>query len=328
MFHEAQVHVDVLSAMTGDVLWSGQVDPRCTAGLLSRRVALDVGRPGKVLSLQHQAEVLGPASMLIEATAAVECLGTGAVGGCIQCPEKLSFSGVWSTSNWPVAPALLQLWLERSLEPYLERAPRWRQLRTSQAMGGFVKGVLQRLDEDVGKLAAGKSSEVRGPGQVFEMLGLPAEAFERMDGAVKERLQHLWSLADRVETEASLQELVGQICRQAALADQEEAAVGRQRGRRLVQWPTKRDPKTAVALLLTARLWELSAGEPMLAAEVDAAVAEMFATRPDLPLIRRGLLELGFLEQPRLVAGRSTAEFTLSEETPQRVLDEILRRVG
>lgn len=314
MAEGTHVNVVVQSAISGDTLWSGRLGACCTACDLGKQVALAAGRPGQVLILHYEGTLVAANRRLLDVIAG-ECFGSG-----YKHPDELSFSGVWSSATWPVASSLLQVWLERSLEPYLEKPARWRQLQSAQALRGFVRGLLKKLDADLGKLAAGSAADAGGHQQVLEMLGLPVDSLESMPH-VKERLQHLWSLADRTETEATLQELVAQICRQAAIRDQQRAG---QLSRRLVQWPSKRGPKLAVALFLAANLWELDTAGSLQAAEVDEAVNATFIARPDLPLIRRSLLELNLIKQPRLSDARSTTEFQLCREAAQKLLDETL----
>merc|ERR1712083_1260624 len=91
------------------------------------------------------------------------------------------------------------------------------------------------------------------------------------------------------------------------------------RARKLTQWPARRDPRKAVALLVAAQLWE-PFGCAELAVRTDdviQAAATLFVGTPDFAQIRRNMLELKILKQKSI----SPSNFELSAEWCQECLE-------
>mmetsp|Transcript_74440 Transcript_74440/g.206736 ORF Transcript_74440/g.206736 Transcript_74440/m.206736 type:complete len:358 (+) Transcript_74440:37-1110(+) len=227
-------------------------------------------------------------------------------------------SMVWSPVQWPVPVDFLRLVLEPVLEPFLEKAPRWQQLRSAPSANvrGFARGFLKRIQEN----GASRVS------LVIEMLGLPAISFQALPDAHKQRLQRLASGSASIDDrdEASLAEMIQSICVLASdpTTAQSFGLFRKATPRMLREWPTRRELRKAASLLVGAQLWEdFEGGDLTVRTEdVNLAVAALFLGRPDFSQIRRSMLELGILKQKSI----SPSYFQLNAASSQLCLAEVL----
>eukprot|EP00933_Yihiella_yeosuensis_P016530 TRINITY_DN1407_c1_g1_i1.p1 TRINITY_DN1407_c1_g1~~TRINITY_DN1407_c1_g1_i1.p1 ORF type:complete len:327 (+),score=60.20 TRINITY_DN1407_c1_g1_i1:56-1036(+) len=318
----SKVNVTVLSAISGDVLWGPHlVDREIDAGNLSDQVTIDLKRVGQQLVLQQGGEVLQPLHKLLPLFEEND--------ESTPFEEGLVIAGLWTACVWPVRAVVFLHQFGHILEAFLEKPPLWKTILEAKdkALKGYVKGFLKKVDVELGKIAAGDLDALHGPDKFLELMGWHASqpgerVFDKLPIELQEKLHGLFSLAmSDVERESFIEQLLLQIADIIAGLHSES-----RKKRLLVQWPTKRLPKIAVGLFIAAALQEQFADHDghIEASDVDEVVAGMFKGRPDLPLIRRSLMELCFLEQPKLIDLRPS-QLKLNSEACQQALEQLLQ---
>lgn len=301
-----RVQVIVLP-LSGEVVWGlALIDANCTGGELCSRIYREaaVRQLHACPTLLHDHVELGVrdtfSSMLDKAN--VDVL----------------LHVVWSPVQWPVQVDLLRLLLEPVLEPFLERPPRWKQLRVAPTphVCRFARGFLKHVKDGKGVRSC----------LLMEMLGLPEDSFQALPYTYKQRLGCLAEGAASSEdrNEGSLTVMIETICALASdpIASSQFGVSHKENPRKLREWPTRRDLRKAVAMLVAAQLWEPFAATELVLRTDDViqAATRLFVGRPDFAEIRRCMLELGVLRQKSV----SPSNFELDAELSQKCLLEVL----
>lgn len=311
------VSVTVVSPLSGEVAWGpGLIEAHCTAGELCCRIFRETdARPRNACPNLLRGDVQ------LESRDKV-CDKIVDVGqhldADIQCIVLLHV--VWSPAKWPMPAIILRLLLEPFLEPHLEKPPRWKLLRSASTrhICGFARGFLKNVDQDQDK---GSKYCL-----LLEMLGLPERSFQALPDAWRLRLRRLAEGAATVEdkNEASLAAMVQSICDLAADPNNAKqfGVSCREDPRKLKEWPTRRDLRKAVALLVAAELWEdFGTSECGIRTDdVIQAAHGLFSGMPDFAQIRRSMLELNILKQRSI----SPSNFELDAERAQTCLEDVL----
>lgn len=300
-----------VASLSGEPAWGpGLIDGDCTAGELCCRILRETpSRPRNACpnllrgdaQLAVQDRVIDHSDDLMD-TARAEML----------------LHVLWSPAKWPIDAGLLGLLLEPILESFLEKPPRWKSLKSASAKNtrGFARGFLKNVEQGKGLLE---------PRLLLDMLGLPEELFLDLPDVYKQRLERLAEGKATTEdkNEASLAVMIESIC--ALARDPHNAKrLGvsyREAPRKLRSWPTRRDLRKAVALLVAAQLWEPVASELGIRTDDVIRVASgLFTGTPDFAQIRRSMLEFGVLRQRSI----SPSNFELDDEWAQKCLEDVL----
>eukprot|EP00747_Dinoflagellata_sp_TGD_P171872 gnl/TRDRNA2_/TRDRNA2_206951_c0_seq1.p1 gnl/TRDRNA2_/TRDRNA2_206951_c0~~gnl/TRDRNA2_/TRDRNA2_206951_c0_seq1.p1 ORF type:complete len:255 (-),score=39.57 gnl/TRDRNA2_/TRDRNA2_206951_c0_seq1:121-816(-) len=216
--------------------------------------------------------------------------------------------------SWPIPLESVRRMTESQLAPFMEKPPRWQQLREAspKALNSYARGFLQRL--------ATEHDETEAPMTVLlQDLGLPQKESGSPINA-----------GNLVLSEEGISDFVRAACSSGH-------ACGRwRRGREgaadcpprlLEQWPARSAARTAVALLVAARLCEgggATPETPLSNEDVDTAIASFFRQPPDTQVIRKHMAELVFVRVEHKDDSEGRSSLFLNFEQLQKASDGLL----
>lgn len=247
------------------VLGPTSVDSTIQVRALQKRIDHALQLAGHILTLIYGEQTLAPRQTLAE---------IGVENGAV-------LTAVIEEATWPVPTYILWRCFEADLEPYLERLPRWEQLRgaNSKVVDGFVRGFLKQLPP---------TTDTSGLKFTSLLARLGFEAKEAVTIISAELLERGAKLT--FESAAEVTAFVQDLC--------SSASVGSRRRRLLIQWPKGTRLRQEVALLVASAWCEERNGDIVgtaISDDIDASTQSVFHNRPDFPAIRRYLLEAQFV---------------------------------
>jgi hypothetical protein len=200
------------------------------------------------------------------------------------------------SKSWPVSTQEVWGMVEERLAPFMERRPLWQQLRNA----GRASKSLQRFVRSANRNRLAEAQKAEPVIMFLEEFVLPRLGISKRVAELSPLLRE--SAAALALTDDELTEFVYNVCREDHLVEPE---------RLLVWYPGRHaDPQMAESLLIAARICEsmtdIGPSFPLCNEDVDVATASLFRGDPDLPLIRRHLIQLQFLVQRPLAGGVSS----------------------